>query len=648
MSHRSRAEGLADSQQNESHGAEPGFPSVGSPPFLGLDPHGCGLSAGLSEDIVLVDRLLGAVLADQEDAQLLSIARRLYAERDGEDPSTLMERIPELKDAGFVQRLLRAYTILFQLLNTAEQKEIVRVNRERQAHAGGAPRSESISEAIRTLARVGTTVEEMQELIDRLDICPTLTAHPTEARRRSVLDKLQAIAHALVERAVPASVPRLDGPLNTAEWTEQEMARALTALWQTDEVRASALTVTDEAANTLYFFEHSIFDVVSWLHDDLRAALKAAYPGRTFEIGPFVRYSSWVGGDRDGNPNVTADVTWETLVRHKARILEHYIGKVAALRRELTQSARIAAPSDELVKSLEAERERATLTLREIRRYRREPYALKLVYMEARLRASLAHLAALGEFRRLGAPLPAPPPAYQNANELVADLRLIQRSLRQGRGALFADEGPLAHLLSQALTFGFHLATLDIRQHSDEHGEAVAEMIAAARILPPEKTYASLGEEEKVRLLRRELKNPAPAPAARCGARGEGAKRARGVRNREARQTAPLSRHGSRLRDQHDARRERYPGSAPACERGGPRALAPRRRRRRARKRSRRRAALRNDRRPARMRCAHAPALRRQRVPRAFAGTRRLSGNHARLFGQQQGRRLPGRELDAL
>ena len=312
--------------------------------FLGLSPQRCGLSDALSEDIVLVDRLLGAVLAQQEDAHLLAIARRLYVEENGE-PATLIERIPELRDVNVFQRLLRAYTILFQLLNTAEQKEIVRVNRERQARAGGSPRSESIAEAIQTLARAGASAEDVQAVIAGLDICPTLTAHPTEARRRSVLDKLESIARGLVERALPADVPRLDGPLNTADSTDHELVRTLTALWQTDEVRASALTVGDEAGNILYFFERSIFDVVAWLHDDLRSALAETYPAHPFEIGPFVRYRSWVGGDRDGNPNVTPDVTWETLVRHKARILEHYDHAVDALRRELTQSARLIGPA---------------------------------------------------------------------------------------------------------------------------------------------------------------------------------------------------------------------------------------------------------------------------------------------------------------
>src|SRR5215207_8762484 len=166
--------------------------------FLGLSAHSFNLSNALSDDIALMDHLLGRVLAEQQETQLLAIVQRLGSEPADEDPRTLFERIPELKDPRLVQRLLRAYTMLFQLMNTAEQKEIVRVNRERQVQGGRAPRTESIAEAVQILQSAGVTAGEMQRLLDRLEISPTLTAHPTEARRRSVLDKLQAIARILV------------------------------------------------------------------------------------------------------------------------------------------------------------------------------------------------------------------------------------------------------------------------------------------------------------------------------------------------------------------------------------------------------------------------------------------------------------------
>ncbi|HEV7800958.1 MAG TPA: phosphoenolpyruvate carboxylase [Burkholderiales bacterium] len=478
--------------------------------FLGLSPHDFELSQPLADDIALLDHLLGVVLAQQNETELLAISHRLYAEPDDLDPRTLFDRMPELGDPRLVQRLLRAYTMLFQLMNSAEQKEIVRVNREREMRAGRAARTESIAEAVQMLHGAGVSASGMQRLIDRLEVSPTLTAHPTEARRRSVLDKLQAIARVLADRSLPRDAPRLDGPLNAGESAEREMGAVLTALWQTDELRASQLTVSDEATNTLYFFERSIFDIVAWLHDDLRAALRQTYPGHTFEIGPFLRYRSWVGGDRDGNPNVTPEITWETLRRHKARILGHYVARTEALRRELTQSTRLVRVSEDLLQSLAVDAQRVRLSETELRRYRLEPYALKLVYVEARLRATLTHVAAPDDFSAAAASAAVRAPGYPKPDDFVHDLQLIQCSLRANRGEVLADEGPLARLVTQAMTFGFHLATLDIRQHSDEHAAAIEEMLAAARLLPAGTTYDGMSEADKVQLLTREIRNPRP------------------------------------------------------------------------------------------------------------------------------------------
>jgi phosphoenolpyruvate carboxylase len=477
-------------------------------PFLDLHPERVQLSDSLCTDVALVDRLLGAVLSSQTDADLVAIAHTLYAEQHEADPRTLFERVPQLRDPDFAKRLLRAFTILFQLINTAEQKEIVRANRQHYARAGEGERSESIGEAVQTLQAAGVSGDEMQALIDRLEVWPTLTAHPTEARRRSVLDKLQAIGRALVAGGERGDAPPLDGRLAADQPLDEEVRRLLTVLWQTDELRASPLTVVDEAANTLYFIEHSILDIVAWLHEDLRAALKRYYPGREFKIGPFVRYGSWVGGDRDGNPNVSAEVTWQTLVRHKRLILEYYIARIGELRRELTVSVRLSGVSERLLKSIEEDARSIAVTPETLQRYHVEPYALKLVYMESRLTATLAHVNALGGFEAPAAP-PAKP-AYLSASAFLDDLALIERSLLDNRGEVLAEQGPLAHLIAQATACGFHLATLDIRQHSEEHERAVDELIAAAHVLPVDKKYSSLVEEEKVELLTRELSNPRP------------------------------------------------------------------------------------------------------------------------------------------
>lgn len=478
--------------------------------FLGLAPQDYFLPAPLASDISLLDMLLGRILADQEDLPLLTLAQQLFAEPDSADPLTLMERMPDLKDPIITQRLLRAFTILFQLINTAEQKEIVRVNRARLAGVEAPPRPESIAEAVQQLKQSGMDAETMQALLNRIAISPTLTAHPTEARRRAVLDKLQAIAHSLVEISLPADLPQLDTPLHSGGMAEIALRRALIELWQTDEIRDYSLTVMYEVLNALYFFEHTILDVVPRLYDDLRRALQQAYPEHTFLLPAFIHYRSWVGGDRDGNPNVTPEVTWQTFVTHRRIVLGHYREQIAQLQREITLSARLHPASEELIASLRRDREAIPMDPERLQRFANEPYGLKLRYMMARLVATQDRLSLLSSYPGSDSAVTDSPPAYADADAFLEDLELLQRSLRFCKADLLADEGALRHLIAKVETFGFHLATLDIRQHSDAHQPVVEEMLAAAGILPPGKRYATLSEAGKVALLTREIGNPRP------------------------------------------------------------------------------------------------------------------------------------------
>ena len=475
--------------------------------FLNLDPRAAGLSDPLSDDIELVDRILGRVVREQQGEILIDAARALAADQ-GQRGIDLFDRIPELNNPELVKRLLRAFTILFQLLNTAEQKEIVRVNRRRQS-TPESPRPESISEAVQRLKNAGASAAEVQKLLSGLEIEPTLTAHPTEARRRAVLDKLHSIANALVERTIPPELVRLDRPLDTAERLESDLHRALTSLWQTGELRAGKVTVDDEVRNALYFVRSTIFDVVPWLQEDLLSALASSYPKRSFDIPPLVKYRSWVGGDRDGNPNVTPEVTWQTLLYHKETALNLYIERVAALRRDLTQSLRIVKASDELLGSLERDRAAGLTPPERIQRFEMEPYALKLEFVERRLRATLLHLESLRDLLIENHAYSPHFPAYSGAEEFLQDLTLIQQSLNANKGEALANSGALPRLILQVKTFDFHLASLDIRNHSDDHEKVLDEVMELAGVLPGRR-YSSLTEEEKVKLLTQELSHSRP------------------------------------------------------------------------------------------------------------------------------------------
>ncbi len=478
--------------------------------FLGLRPREFGLSESLSADIVLLDSLLGAVLDSQEGPELRSLARELISRVDTADPATLFDELPALRNSETLDHLLRAFTVLFQLLNTAEQKEIVKVNRGRRSRAVGSSRAESIDDAIGRLAASGISAARMQSLISAAEICPTLTAHPTEARRRSVLDKLQKIAQYLSACGQPLDAPDTDGPLNAHEEAARQLGLTLTALWHTDELRSSQLTVGDEVRNALYFLENTILQVVPWLHNDLRDALAKHYPDSEFTVPSFLRYRSWVGGDRDGNPNVTSEVTWDTLLLHKRRVIEFYIQRVLDLRRDLTLSNRLMGVSAELSASIEDELARCELGEVYRSRYSAEPYVLKLQLIQMRLEHALAHLDVLTNFHEEGPSFEGRWPAYTNSAELTADIELLRASLRANRASALADQGGIAHLAVQVASFGFHLATLDVRQHSDEHARALDEIFRSAGLTSGERGYLQMDEAEKVKLLSRELLSPRP------------------------------------------------------------------------------------------------------------------------------------------
>ncbi len=307
-----------------------------STPFLSLDAGAHGLSEPLDTDVRRLDAALGDVLRQQEGQELIALARELLGE--GGDAADIFATHPELKDPERLRAVCRAFTVMFQLLNVAEQKEIVRVNRSRR----GAQRNESIDEAIATLKSKGRSAEEVRVLLSRILIVPTLTAHPTEARRRAVLDKLLQVALAITEES---DAPNLRFPLDTKWRIEGRVHRALTELWQTDEMRSSSLTVREEVRNAMYFFERTILEVVPWLYEDLERALGKHYPNAEWSVPALIAYRSWVGGDRDGNPNVTADETWNTLLEHRDLALRHHLRSLAVLRRELTQSVKLVSVS---------------------------------------------------------------------------------------------------------------------------------------------------------------------------------------------------------------------------------------------------------------------------------------------------------------
>ena len=427
---------------------------------INVGAEGTGISVPLSENVNLLGALLGEVVAQQGGARMLVLVEelRLLCKRAAaeEDDSLLTDaetRIAQL-DADTLRWLLQAYSAFFHLVNQAEQQEIVRINRER-TRAGRRP--ESIADTVRRLKENGHSGDVVLNALAHLDIQPTLTAHPTEARRRSVLHKQRRIAELLSELRRPDATP---GEIANATSALREQISLLLA---TDDVRAERPDVSDEVAHGLYFMRGSIWEVTPQLDQDLRVAVQRHYGVSPTTIPPILRWRSWIGGDRDGNPGVTADVTQETLDRHRAVALELQLAELMQLREELSISDHLVDPDAEL--------QRVVDPLADGWVNPHEPYRRLVTWIIKQIEEQTSY----------------------SPQDLIAHLELMRGALERSGFGDVARHGRIARSLVLARTFGFHLAALDIRQHSRVHEQAVAELLGSG--------YETLSEEERLREL---------------------------------------------------------------------------------------------------------------------------------------------------
>ena len=439
----------------------------------------------LARDVRLLGNALGDVLREQGGEALFERVERIRAltkEARNQPGDGAAEAELNMLFAGMdfdaALPVLKAFTTYFQLVNLAEQKEIVRVNRRRAFEAGSQPRSESVRDAIQTLSASGMTAVQMRGLISSLSIQLVFTAHPTEAKRRTVNEKLHRLSAYLSALEQPQIAQ------SEQERLEADVAAETEILWQTDEVRQRRLSVIDEAKNILFYFGETLFQVTPRLYEDLTTALAECYPGEAFEVPNFLEYGSWVGGDRDGNPTITLEHTAEVLRLHRQQALALYIPAVRALSDRLSQSRHYVGVSPELEQSLNADAERLPEVASEAAgRSPTEPYRRKCEFVWERLRRTQG----------------GKPGGYDIAADFIADLELIQRSLEASKGH-FAARRALAPLLRQARVFGFHLAHLDIREHKDKYVGALAAVLADQGTV-----WEALGETEKIALLEREI-----------------------------------------------------------------------------------------------------------------------------------------------
>ncbi|HEV7826298.1 MAG TPA: phosphoenolpyruvate carboxylase [Mycobacteriales bacterium] len=442
----------------------------------------------LRADIRRLGNLLGESLVRQEGEALLDLVERVR--RLTRDDSAAAADLLRDVDVPTAIRLVRAFSAYFHLANVTEQSHRGRELARRRASSGG-----WLDEFARLAREREVPVAEIAEAAEHLAVRPVFTAHPTEAARRSILSKLRAVADLLDQEA--ATFSAVGGAVSPR--TNRRLAEVIDVLWQTDELRLERPEPADEARNAVYYladlYAEAAPEVLSDLRDTL-AGLGAELPATSRPL----TFGTWIGGDRDGNPYVSADVTMQVLTIQHEHGIRGAERAVARLAEELSVSGRVATVSQELSDSVAADLDRLPeVESRYLRVNAEEPYRLKIRCVQAKLANTRARLAR-GVAHEPGRD-------YLGARELVADLEVMQRSLREHRGELIAD-GRVGDLIRAVSAFGLQLATMDIREHADAHHAVLGVLFDRLGELPG--PYASLDRPARRELLVRELAGRRP------------------------------------------------------------------------------------------------------------------------------------------
>ena len=422
----------------------------------------------LRDDIRLLGRILGDTVRSQE----------------GEPVFAIVEHIRQTSIRFHREEDEAARHELEATLNGLSQQHIRRTRAHALAASG--PREGTMAHALARARDADISRSRLQNFFTSAIVCPVLTAHPTEVRRKSTIDREMEVAQLLAQRDRLGLTPE-----ETAA-NEEALRRAVLTLWQTSMLRGSRLKVTDEIANGLSYYDYTFLRELPRFYAALEDQLASTDPAwDNFELPSFLRVGSWIGGDRDGNPFVTAEVLRQALGMQSERALKFYLDEVHLLGGELSLDARLVTVSDELKDLAARSPDRSP-------QRRSEPYRLAVSGIYARLAATARGLGQAEASRH--AVGEAPP--YAEAAEFVADLDVLYRSLTANGSATLA-RGRLRSLRRAASTFGFYLAGIDLRQNSEVHERTVGELFEMACTAS---NYAGLGEAARVALLREELK----------------------------------------------------------------------------------------------------------------------------------------------
>lgn len=453
----------------------------------------------LRDDIRLLGRLLGDTIREQEGEAVYEIVERIRQtsirfHRDEDEVARKdLETILNSLSRGRTNQIIRAYSYFSHLANIAEDQHHVRRSRAHAmagAHAMTAPepREGTVARALKLTQEAGVSQAALQAFFASALVCPVLTAHPTEVRRKSTIDREMEISQVLAQRDRHELTPEEEGA------SEDALRRAILTLWQTSILRRNRLKVIDEVINGLSYYDYTFFKELPRVYASIEDQLAAMDPlWQNVEIPSFLRMGSWIGGDRDGNPFVTADALRQALLLQSKHALGFYLEELHCLGAELSLDERYVNVSEQV-------RELAKASPDHSPHRQGEPYRRAITGMYARLAATAIGFGHDDVARHAVGDAPA----YASVEEFSGDLSILHRSLvSNGSGAL--ARGRLRRLRRAVDVFGFHLASIDLRQNSDVHQRVVAELIEKAA---PGTGYEALAEDERVALLLEELRTP--------------------------------------------------------------------------------------------------------------------------------------------
>ncbi len=446
----------------------------------------------LREDIRLLGRLLGDTVREQEGEKVFAVVEqvRQHAVRLNRslNPKAAEEMAGILNDLSpdETNAVVRAFSYFLHLANIAEDQHHIRRNRA-HAHAGSTPRAGSLKLTLERLDKAGVSAGILAACLDVAQVSPVLTAHPTEVQRKSILSLQRQVAVLLDSRDRVALTPE--------EILENEAALkdAILTLWQTRMLRPERLAVIDEVKNGIAFYDDTFFAELPRLYCQFEDLLKEHHPQQDWVLPPFFQVGAWIGGDRDGNPFVTAPVLIQAMRLQSTAALDFYFAEVHALGAELPLSHLLVKVSPAL--QALADRSPDTSPHRAD-----EPYRRALTGLYARINGTARRL----DHRQVLRHAVGEAEAYGDSAELGADLQVLADSLAANGSARLAA-GRLRRLIRAVQVFGFHLAPIDLRQNSDVHERTIAELLARGGRCPD---YLALAEEERIALLAEELASP--------------------------------------------------------------------------------------------------------------------------------------------